>query len=330
MNTKKILVGLLALALFAGCGSSGPTTMTLGTPDASHSGDSGAAVVHAPKAKAALHDGALLEGVHHIIVRNALHQIVDVRDVENAVTVAGKNYLLGAGLAGTPAADHDLVCRHAEREPQWLGRRDRQRTDYHVFISPDASFTSGDVGRNITIYSGLAGPATFEGTIISQTGSACVVSSNLTLNGTGLVWSIGPLLAPTTDTAASHAGWTAIGTAVITNSIWPAWTAGTVASGSVNNSGSPAVITMASSIATQYLHGLFLTSSSALATSSGTLYSEVAFTTGALSVGSSYTITDTYTLSLSKGYDKEPWMQLAGWFGLDPGNWFNQMSAPLS
>src|ERR1700677_1995313 len=59
--------------------------------------------IYVPKFHEAIHKHDLI-GVHHVVVRDARGKVVFVQDIPNIVTTAGKNYLLGAGLAGTPSA----------------------------------------------------------------------------------------------------------------------------------------------------------------------------------------------------------------------------------
>jgi hypothetical protein len=77
-------------------------------------------------------------------------------------------------------------------------------------------------------------------------------------------------------------------------------TPGTVGVGSVNDSAAPAAYTMSASLAgTVYIHGLFLVSNNTIAGTTGVLHGEGEFTQGALGVQANYTVSDTYTVSLS-------------------------------
>ena len=171
----------------------------------------------------------------------------------------------------------------------------------NALCSPTVSWVSGDNGRNVTILGAGASGANLSTTVNgTPLNGACAQMNNAASTAvSAAVISVGPLLAAA-DTAASHSGWTESLSSNFTNASRPAWTAGTVGAGSVNNSGSAAVYTMASSISTVYLHGIFLISTNTLGGTSGTLYSEAEFSSGALAVGASYTVTDTYTLSLTK------------------------------
>ena len=75
------------------------------------------------------------------------------------------------------------------------------------------------------------------------------------------------------DTMASHAGWTEV--TAYSNGTRPAWTPGTISSGSVNNSGSLATFNMNSAYTTG---GFFLTTNSTKGGTTGTAYGGASFT----------------------------------------------------
>lgn len=82
----------------------------------------------------------------------------------------------------------------------------------------------------------------------------------------------------TTDTMASHAGWTEIAGGDVSQSTRQTWTPGTISSGAnlitLDNSVSPATYNMLSSIT---LQGGFLVDNSTIGGTSGNLYGEAAF-----------------------------------------------------
>jgi hypothetical protein len=82
----------------------------------------------------------------------------------------------------------------------------------------------------------------------------------------------------TTDTMASHSGWTEIASSDVTDAARQAWAAGTIASGgdtvSVDNTGSPAVYHLNASLT---LQGLFLVDQNTIGGGTGNLYSGTAF-----------------------------------------------------
>lgn len=92
------------------------------------------------------------------------------------------------------------------------------------------------------------------------------------------------------DTMASHAGW--IANEDYTEVAHPEWTAGTAASRSITNA-----VTVDFSInATVTLKGIFITSQSAKATATGTLWSTAAFASNVSAVNGD-TLKITYTVS---------------------------------
>jgi hypothetical protein len=98
----------------------------------------------------------------------------------------------------------------------------------------------------------------------------------------------------------SHPGWTEVGGSQVQQATRQAWTPGAVSAGSLNDSAAPAAYTMSASlVSTVYIHGLFLVSNNMIAGTTGVLYSEGEFTQGALGVQANYTVSDTYTVSLS-------------------------------
>lgn len=214
-------------------------------------------------------------------------------DADNMLTTAGKNLLLTSG-PGTLYMGLIAENRHVGD-----GVITAQPTT--TLSSATAAFVAGDVGRNIKVFSGLAGPADFAGTIASQTGTACVVSANLTLNGTSLIISIGPLIAAA-DVASSHAGWAELAGALITNATRPQWNYGAASAGAITGGTTPAAFTMANAITTQYIHGIFTISVATIGGTTGTLFSVAEFgspSAGALAISQNATITPTYTVTLT-------------------------------
>lgn len=95
------------------------------------------------------------------------------------------------------------------------------------------------------------------------------------------------------DTMSSHTGWSE--TVPYSDATRPAFTPGTIASGSVNNSAAKATFTIN---ATATLHGAFMADNSTKSGTTGVLYGEAAFSTPR-GVVSTNTLTITVTLSIS-------------------------------
>ena len=98
------------------------------------------------------------------------------------------------------------------------------------------------------------------------------------------------------DTMGSHAGWTE--NVSYAESTREALTLGTIASGSVSNSASKASFTIN---AATTVAGAFLTDSDTKSGTTGTLYSEVAFTGGTETLASADVLNVTVTLTVQSG-----------------------------
>lgn len=247
-------------------------------------------------------------GQHFTVIKDNTGHIIAAIPWNQLVTTAGKNYLLTTGLDSGSATTSWFVGMLAEASDT-TGSCTSSSSTLTLGVSKTTT-----TGQPITVFGAGTSGANLVTTISSgATSTTQTLSSNCLTTVTSQVVSLGPTLAAA-DTMASHAGWSAIAGALITNGTWPAWTANGVASaGSISNSSSPAVFTMGGSISTTYLWGLYLTSNSALTGSTGTLYSEGTFTVGAVAVGASYSVSDTYTLSLT--WLEDMWRDLG--FSLD-------------
>lgn len=301
-NWRSLLFSVLALGLVAT-----PASWAGVKPETAKSGDAATVVVRAPATtpkatprptpeRQSLNDSSRMSGEHLTIIRNAQGRIIHAMLWHQLVTTVGKNYLLTTGLDSGSATTTWFVgmltsqavgtgsCATGSPTVLTLGASATTQTGQYVTL-----LGAGSAGANLATQ--ISAGATSATQAISP-GCSTTVSSAVNV--------LGPTLA-VGDTSASHANWSVIASSQITNSVWPTWTANGVASaGSITNSSSPAVITMGGAISTDYLYGLILTSNSALATTSGTIYSEGVFTAGAVPVGASYTVSDTYALSLSK------------------------------
>jgi hypothetical protein len=137
--------------------------------------------------------------------------------------------------------------------------------------------------------------------LLTTAGANILLDSTIKTGVSSPTWYVGlikgstPTFA-TADTMASHAGWTEIGSSDVSESNRQAFTPGSISAGAVDNSGSPAVYHMLTSIT---LQGLFLANNNTLAGSTGTLYGEASFTASAVQNG--YTVSVTATLSITAG-----------------------------
>lgn len=96
------------------------------------------------------------------------------------------------------------------------------------------------------------------------------------------------------DTMSSHSGWAEL-SAIYSNGTRPAYTAGTISAGSVDNSASKASFSITS---TDDVYGAFLTDNSTKGGSTGKLYGAANFS-GARSVQNGDTLNVTITLSVT-------------------------------
>lgn len=242
--------------------------------------------------------GIRLYGSHRLTVRDEHRRTVRDECFHNLVTTAGKNYLLQCGLANATAPITNWFAgmigenRHVSDGAITSGQA--------ILTSASVAFVAGDAGRQITVFGAGASGANLVTTILSvSNATTAVLAANAGTTVSAALVSVGPLLA-VTDAMTAHPGWTEVTATQVQQATRQAWTPGVVSGGSVNDSAAPATYTMSASLpGTVYIHGLFLVSNSTIAGTTGILYSEGAFTQGALGVQANYTVSDTYTVSLS-------------------------------
>jgi hypothetical protein len=241
--------------------------------------------------------GSRVCGQHRLLVRDEHGRVLRRVSFDNLVTTAGKNYLLQAGLTNGVAAITSWYLgmiaenRHVSDGAITSGAA--------TLTSATAAFTAGDVGRQVTIYGAGASGAALVTTISAYTnGTTVTVAMNAGMTTSGAIISIGPLLTAA-DTMAGHAGWTEVPAASVTAANRLAWTPGAVSGGAIA-AGSATTYTMAAGLpGVVYIHGFFVASNNTIGGTTGTLYSEAEFSQGALAVQANYTISDTYTTSLT-------------------------------
>ncbi len=241
---------------------------------------------------------ARTRGLHLVALRDARGTMLALETFANLVTTGGKNYLLAAGLANaTPAIAAWYVGMIAENRHAGDGAT---TSGSATLSSATANFAAGDAGRQITVYGAGTGGANLATTIASVTNSTTAAMANAAgATTTNAIVSIGPLLAAA-DTMGAHPGWIEVAASQLQQTTRPAWTPGSVSGGSVNDDAAPVLYTMSASLAAiVYIHGLFLVSDATLGGAAGTLYSEGAFTQGALAVQAGYSVSDSYTVGLS-------------------------------
>lgn len=255
------------------------------------------------EAEHAVRTGGRVKGRHIVRAYDPIRKkLVWEAEAPNMTTNAGVNYLVGAGFLGSPAAISAWYIGLIKDNRTVNDGAMSSSSSQTVLTSATATFLVGDVGRQITVYGAGAAGANLVTTIASRTNATTVVLSDPCLTTvSGAITSLGPLFA-VGDTMGSHAGWAEIAGADIQNVTRPAWTGLNTGNGQVDDSASQAVYNMSASlVGNRYLHGLFMISDSALAGTSGTLYSEAEFTAGAQTVQASYVVSDTYQVQVTPG-----------------------------
>lgn len=208
---------------------------------------------------------------------------------KNRVTTVGLNKLLDAtfktGLA-SPAWYVGLVAQSITDAAITASAA--------VLTSASNPFSANDVGRNIIVRGAGASGADLLTTILSFTNSGSVTlntNAGTTVTAARAVWEC-----RLADTMASHSPWsTQTG---FSNANRPAFTPGSIASGSVDNSGSPAVFNINAD--NTNIGGLLLIDDSTVGGTTGTLYGMAVWTTGGFRQaynGDTVTVTGTLTMT---------------------------------
>lgn len=162
-----------------------------------------------------------------------------------------------------------------------------------AFTDVNGTFAAGDVGRNILVMGAGAGGIDLATTIAAVGGTTSITlgaAASVSLTGARYA-----LECRAADTMSSHASFVA--DTNWTGATRPAWTPGSVAAGSVDNSASPAAFPMN---ATTYIFGAFLVNDSTKAGTTGILYGAGVNSGGIVArVQTGYTINVTVTPSVT-------------------------------
>ena len=232
-----------------------------------------------------------LSGFHHPIWRDKNGVIVRDDIIPNLVVDTGANLILTSGL-GTAYIGLIIANRVVA---------DCVTNGNTTISSATANFQTTDIGRNITIVGAGTAGANYTGTITARTNTSVVItSSNTTSSSIGQTIVIGPLIV-NSDTSASHAGWSEIAGANITNATRPQWSY-TVTGRSANGGTTPAAFTLSNSIPTQYIDGFFVSSNNVIGGSGGSLISAGEYggaNPGTAIQGAGASLTDVYTVTLN-------------------------------
>ncbi len=209
--------------------------------------------------------------------------------VHNRVTTVGLNKLL------------DATFKTGLTSPAWyIGLVTQSLTDgaitasAAVLTSASNPFAAGDAGRAIIVRGAGASGADLVTTILTYTNAGSVTlaaNAGTTVTGAKALFD-----ARAADTSASHASWSE--SSAYSESTRQAFTPGTIASGSVDNSASKAVFTINAD--NTIIGGLFTIDNSTKGGSTGVLYGMAPFASvGFRQLNTGDTLSVTATLSVS-------------------------------
>lgn len=207
-----------------------------------------------------------MESRYVVEARNAAGELLWIEECHNRVATVGLNKLLDAtfksGLT-SPAWYIGLVGPAITDAAITLGAA--------VLTSASNPFAAGDAGRPIIVRGAGASGADLVTTIQTFTNSGSVTlaaNAGTTVTGGRALWD-----GRAADTAASHTSWPE--SAAYSEANRQAFTPGTVASGSVDNSASKAVFTINAD--NTLIGGLFLIDNNTKSGTTGTLYGMAPF-----------------------------------------------------
>ena len=231
----------------------------------------------------------LTETCYDVVARNRNGKILWEEQAHNRVVTAGLNNLL------------DAAIKTGVTSPTWfVGLVGATITDgaitsgAAVLTSASALFLAADAGRAIIVRGAGAAGADLVTTILTFTSTSNVTLSanaGTTVTGASAIWD-----ARAADVMSSHASW--VENVNYSNANRVAFTAGTIASGSVDNSASAAVFNINTN--NTLIGGLFLANNSTKSGTTGILHGMAPFSTvGFRQVNSGDTLTVTATLSIT-------------------------------
>lgn len=232
----------------------------------------------------------LAETTYEVEARNAAGELLWIDKVHNRVVTQGLNLLLSntLGAAGTAT-------------PTWfIGMVGPSITDAAIttgtaaLTSASNPWTAADAGRAIIVRGAGASGADLVTTILTYSSAGAVTlaaNAGGTVTGAKAVWD-----ARAADVMSSHAPW--VESVAYSNSTRPAFTPGTAAAGSIDNSASKAVFNI--NVDNTYVGGLFMSDSSTKSGTTGNLYGMAPFASpGFRQVNSGDTLTVTATATVA-------------------------------
>src|SRR6185437_8686361 len=230
-------------------------------------------------------DGLMTHGYHHLVVKNEKGIVVFDEVMTNIVTTAGKDQMLNTELAGGAQVTSWFLGLIVAQSSQNTGSMNGTNATLTV-----GTTVTTQTGQFVTVYGAGTSGANLASTISAGASST---TQTLTNNSATAVSNAITVFGPTfsaADTMASHANWTEIPSADITQGTRQGITFTTTATNSISN-GTAVTYNMSGSLGgVLYLYGVFIASNSALQGTTGTLFSEAVPTVGAVAVQASYTV----------------------------------------
>lgn len=229
------------------------------------------------------------ETLYVIEAHNAAGELLWREECHNRVVTAGLNKLL------------DATFKTGLTTPAWyIGLVGPSITDAAIttgtaaLTSASNPFTAGDAGRPIIVRGAGASGADLVTTILSYTSAGAVTlaaNAGTTVSGARALFD-----ARAADTMASHASWSEL--TAYSEANRQTFKAGTIASGSLNNSAAKAVFTINANAT--IVAGLFMADNNTKGGTTGTLYGMAPFASpGMKQLDSGDTLTVTATLNLT-------------------------------
>ena len=212
-------------------------------------------------------NGIELETRYEVTARNRRGRVLWVAQAKNRVVTAGLNKVL------------DAAFKTGLASPAWyVGLCGASITDGAIssgtasLASASNPFVAADATRNVIVRGAGASGADLLTTIATYVSAGNVtlgVNAGTTVSNAPVIWE-----ARAADTLAAHAPWAE--NSNYTNATRPAWTPGTIAAGSVDNSASQATFSINTN--NTLIGGLFLADNNAVNGTTGTLYGMAPFT----------------------------------------------------
>lgn len=246
-----------------------------------------------PSLEAAAHFGMLRKSRfapkigfrYKVLAHDPAGQLLWSRDAENLITTAGAEQLLKNTFptSETAITSWFVGVIAATAGQQTTGAMTSGSTTLTLGV---AFGTTPAVGQVVTVFGAGASGGNLVTTFASGAGTSWVLAAAAGTTVSAAACVCGPVLADA-DTSALHAGWVEASTSQVTQTVRAAYSPAAVSTSGVNaaktNAAAPAAYT--GNTPNWYLTGLFLASSSAIASITDILLSEAAFDANATPAG---------------------------------------------